>query len=150
MPRDRNLSLSPEDRQRLLKESANLANQRRLACWAILLLTDGRSRGEVARECKVHPVTVARWIARFRKQGIVGLLGRKRSPGRRSKLTETHLDFLRKTALTPPRQLGKPFSKWTLERLARYFSAQTGVGIRGNYLGRVLRSLGVNWSRGAD
>jgi transposase len=150
MPRDRNLFLSSEDRQRLMKEAGNPANQRRVACWGILLLADGRPRREVARECKVHPVTVARWIARLRKHGIVGLLGQKSVQGRRSKLTETHFEFLRKTALTSPRQLGKPFAKWTLARLARYFSTQTGIGIRGNYLGRVLRNLGVSWSRGAD
>jgi len=151
MPRDPNLSLSPEDRQRLLKESANPANQqRRLACWAILLLADGRPRGEVARECKVHPVTVARWIARLQKHGIAGLLGQKNLQGRRSKLTESHLDIIRKAAVTPPRQLGRPFAKWTLERLAGYFSAQAGVSIQANYLGRILRRLGVSWSREVD
>jgi len=134
----------------LVKEAGNPANQRRLACWAILLLADGRTRGEVARECKVHPVTVARWIARLRKHGIGGLLGQKSGQGRRSKLTEAHLELLRKAALTPPRQLGKPFNRWTLERLARYFSAQTGIGVRSNYLGRLLRRRGVSWSQGLD
>jgi len=145
------LSLSAEDRQWLLKESASPANQqRRIACWAILLLADGRSRKEVARECKVHPVTVARWIARLRRNGIVGLLGLKSLRGRRSKLTESHLQVLREAALTPPHQLGKSFSIWTLERLARYFSDQTGVSIRAHYLGHLLRRMGIRWSHGTD
>jgi len=104
----------------------------------------------VARECKVHPVTVARWIARLRKQGIAGLLGQKSLRGRKSKLTKSHLQVLKEAAVAPPRSLGKPYTRWTLARLARHFSNQTGISVQSHYLGRLLRRMGIGWSHGTE
>ena len=133
----------PNLRQRLLTETANPANQRhRVACWAILLLAEGKSKGQVARECSVHPTTVARWARRLQRDGIAGLLGQLAHRGRRSRFTEAHLKVLRDAALTSPRELGKPFANWTLERLGRHLSRQIGIGIRANYLGHLLRRMG--------
>ena len=148
MPRSHRLKLSEHDRLSLIKESGDSRDKKAsMACRAILLLADGRLRSEVAKECKVHAVTVGRWASRFRKHGLRGLLP-KDNPrgGRPPKLQSHHLELLRKTALTPPEELAKPFRQWTLERLARYFIQQTGITIRGHYIGRLLKRMGVSWS----
>ena len=117
-------------------------------CRGLLLLAGGHSRREVAARSHVHPVTVSRWASRFQRRGLGGLRGFERGrSGRPLKIRGEHIELLRKSAVTPPSELGKPFSRWTLDRLARYFHEQAGIKIRPHYIGLLLRRMGISWSR---
>jgi transposase len=107
-------------------------------------LAKGKTREQVAQFAAVHPVTVGRWLSRYRQQGLAGLRHPKQHKrGRRPKLLPEQLELVKRAALTPPRQLGKPFAEWTLRRLACYLAQQTGVSVRFHYLGLLLRRMGV-------
>jgi len=92
----------------------------------------------------VHPATVGRWAARFRRRGLAGLQGPERDArGRPRRLHVEHLQLLRQTVLTSPRELGYAFTVWTLPRLAESLRQQTGATVQANYLGRLLHRMGI-------
>jgi transposase-like protein len=63
--------------QRRTTISAGLARRARM----VLLRADGASLADVARRVEVAPRVVAKWIKRYRQQGLRGL-GDKARPGR--------------------------------------------------------------------
>ena len=139
------LKLTEADRHALINEVGRTSNEDvKRACKAVLLLAEGHRRRQVAQVFRVHPVTIGRWLSRYRRHGLSGLCQPKQDKrGRRPKLMPEQLELLKQAALTPPRQLGKPFAEWTLRRLARYLAQQTGVSVRFHYLGLLLRHMGV-------
>ncbi|MCI0423087.1 MAG: helix-turn-helix domain-containing protein [Acidobacteria bacterium] len=149
MPRRVLLKLTEADRQALMDEVVRTSDENvRRACKALLKLSEGKGRKEVATAIKVHPTTVGRWAAQFRRHGLKGLAGSEAAPrGRPPKLRGEHLDLLCKAAQTVPRDLGKSFARWTLQRLTRHFAQQTGLGIRPQHVGFLLRRAGINWSQ---
>ena len=63
--------------QRRTTVSAGLARRARM----VLLRADGTSLADVARRVEVAPRVVAKWLKRYRQQGLRGL-GDKAHPGR--------------------------------------------------------------------
>lgn len=149
MARPSLLKLNESDRALLVRESANTAvADVRDACRAVLLIAGGLSRSAVGGQLGVHPSTVGRWLARFRHRGIVGLRGPDvDGRGRPVRLTVEHLQVLRNTALTPPKELGYAFTTWTLPRLASYLDEKTGVTAQPEYIGRLLRRMNLTRRR---
>jgi len=137
--------LTETDQQALMNEADRASNEPlQKACRAILLLAKGKTREQVAQFVAVHPVTVGRWVARYRQHGLAGLRHPKQHKrGRRPKLLPEQLELVRRAALTPPRQLGKLFAQWTLTRLSRYLAQQTGVSVQPHYLALLLRRMGI-------
>lgn len=143
MARPSLLQLSDGDRDLLAREAARTtAANVRDACRAVLLIGSGQSRSSVGAQLGVHPATVGRWLARFRNRGIDGVRGpEKDTRGRPARLTAEHLDILRKTVLTSPKDLGYAFTVWTLPRLATYLLDKTGVTAQPEYIGRLLHRM---------
>lgn len=115
------LDFSESDRRQLLAEAAKSTDPDfRDACRAVLLLGSGQSRPEVAVQFDVHPATVGRWAASFRRRGVKGLHGPEQDRRVRPRKLQTQdLEWLCQTLRTPPRKLGYAFSNWTLPHLAR-------------------------------
>jgi len=149
MARPSLLRLTQGDRDALLIEAERTAvADVRDACRALIMIDDGFSRAAVGAQMGVHPSTVGRWSARYRRRGISGLKGPEQDRrGRPVRLTTEHLELLRTTALTPPQQMGYAFTTWTLPRLATYLGVQTGVTAQPQYLGRLLRQMNLNRRR---
>jgi transposase len=145
MARPSLLKLSEADEHQLLDAAAESPEAHfRDACRAVLSLARGVTRPQVAEEFRVHPATIGRWAARYRQRGLAGLRGPERDArGRPRRLQVEHLQLLRQTVLTPPRQLGYAFTAWTLPRLAEFLKRQRGVAVQGHYLGRLLHRMGI-------
>jgi transposase len=150
MARSSLLNLNDADRQALLDEIARTFDPKvRRSCEAVLRLSEGLSRSAVAAEMAVHPTTVGRWARRFRRLGLRGLTGQPAvRRGRPAKVSSEQLDLLCNMALSSPGAFGKPFERWTLQRLTRCFVQETGLSIRPNSVGLLLRRKGVRWSHG--
>jgi len=117
-------------------------------CRAILLLADGLLREGVAAKFGVHPATVGRWAAHYRRRGIDGLRGPEHDGrGRPPKLQVVHLKRLRQVVVTPPQNLGYAFTSWTLPRLARYLKETCEVSVQPHYLGLLLHRMGIQRRR---
>lgn len=145
MTRPSLLRLDRMAKQELLNEAnASSDPDFRDACRAIVLLGGGAPRDIVADQYGVHPATIGRWGASYRKRGISGLRGPEEdSRGRPAKLDVKHLELLKEIVLLPPRQLGYAFTNWTLPRLATVLKKRAGVSVRPHYLGLLLHRMGI-------
>lgn len=145
MARPSLLKLSTADERELRYAMAESAEANfRDACRAVLSLAGGATRQQVATQLDVHPATVGRWAARFRRRGLAGLQGPEHDArGRPRRLQVEHLQLLRQTVLTSPRDSGYAFTLWTLPRLAEFLRQRAGVTVQPNYLGRLLHRMGI-------
>ena len=149
MARPSLLKLSRAEREELAAQAAKSPDADfRDCCRAVLLLDRGAPRELVADQFGVHPATIGRWAAGYRERGVAGLRGPEQDRrGRPRKLEVGHLEFLKRTVLLSPRQLGYAFTSWTLPRLARYLAQKRGVSVRPHYLGLLLHRMGITRKR---
>lgn len=71
---------------------------------------------EISREIGLHPINVRKWLHRFNRYGLQGLLPR-RSPGRPRLFSEEQRRAIIGLATTEPQDLGLEFEAWSLQRL---------------------------------
>jgi transposase len=85
----------------------------------IALSYEGYPVSVIWKRLNVHPVNVRKWIRRFNRYGIDGILERKKA-GRKpviNKFIEQRIIAIFKTK---PRELGLPFNTWSLRKLQAY------------------------------
>ena len=107
-----------------------LEARRRLAVQRV---EDGWSQREVAAFLGVHPVTVARWMARFRAEGEDGLAA-KPTPGRPRFLTAAQETTVLGWLADPPTRHGFRTDLWTARRVADLIHKRLKVRFHPHYL----------------
>ena len=113
----------------------------------IIHLSDqGQSVQEIAAAWAVHPQTVRRTLQAFNAGGVATLPDKPRR-GRPRKTTERYVRLLTEAVQTSPRELGYPFSSWTLDRLREHVGRQTGVLLNPRYLSQVMAKHGIVYRR---
>ena len=114
----------------------------------VLLSSQGYNSTEIASLVGRHPASVRKWIHRFNELGISSLTHAP-SPGRKRSYTEEQAQEMIEIALTEPRALGQPYSRWSLHRLTRYL-IDTGVvkTISHDTVWRTLRARGISFKKG--
>jgi transposase len=112
-----------------------LEARRRLAVQRV---EDGWSQREVAAFLGVHPVTVAKWMARFRAGGEDGLAA-KPTPGRPRFLTPAQEKQVIAWLADPPTKHGFRTDLWTARRVAELIRAKLNVEFHPHYLREWLR-----------
>jgi transposase len=90
--------------------------------------------------------TVLKTIHRFSAEGLASLADRPRS-GRPVKATEKYVEVLKEAVQHSPRDLGYPFSSWTLERLREHVGHLTGVLLNPRYLSSLMGKNGIVYRR---
>ena len=123
-----------EARLRTRAQIVLLASEQRLAAPAI------------ARIVREDEQTVRRWLKRYLAEGVEGLKDRP-MPGAPGKVTPGYREQLLATVRRRPRSLGRPYSLWTLRRLADYLAEQTGVRVTYETTRRVLAAAEIVLSR---
>jgi transposase len=86
----------------------------------ILARHEGRSMSEIAHILDVDRATVRRWLLRFEKDGMRGLVHGSTGKSRKRKFNDTVRDAVARIAMASPAVLGEPFSHWSLRRLRAY------------------------------
>jgi transposase len=107
-----------------------LEARRRLAVQRV---EDGWTQREVAAFLGVHPVTVAKWMARFRDQGADGLAA-KPTPGRPRFLTPAQEKQVLGWLADPPTKHGFRTDLWTAKRVAELILKKLKVRFHPHYL----------------
>ena len=97
--------------------------RRRLACQRV---GDGWSQRQVAAFLGVHPVTVAKWMARHRADADAGLAA-KPAPGRPPFLTPEQEATVLGWLADPPTAHGFRTDLWTARRVAELIADRLGV-----------------------
>jgi transposase len=100
---------------------------------AIRRVGEGWTQQEVAAFLGVHPVTVAKWVARHRADGDDGLKG-KPTPGRPRFLTALQEREVLGWLADSPTEHGFRTDLWTARRVAELVHGKFGVRFHPNYL----------------
>jgi transposase len=98
-----------------------------------MLVLGGRTQAAVATALDVHPVTVAKWMAKHRSQGEAGLAA-KPTPGRPRFLTPQQDRQVRRWLAQKPTVHGFPTDLWTARRVAELIQRKFGISFHPNYL----------------
>jgi transposase len=136
-----------------LSELRQLADHRRRisqVTWRariVLAFFEGEQYLDIGRRLGCSQHTIARWIKRFRAEGVAGLQNRpreRRGQGRRQKLLAV---FLPDTVHQSPRTLGLARDRWTLQSLQEQCYQQTGERPSLESIRRSLKRFGYSWKR---
>ncbi len=97
----------------------------------ILLSSQGRTAAEISQTLKFHPSNIKKWIRKFNRDGINGIVVKKRGPqgGPRPHFTAAQTAAILELANTDPSGLGLPFKEWTPQKLANT-AVERGIVIR--------------------
>jgi transposase len=110
---------------------------------ALVLLSQGKLPGEVAKLVGVDRRSVRRWRAAIRQDGEKGLRARPAS-GRPPKLEAADKRKLESLLLKGPLAAGFGTDLWTCPRVAELIEQRFGVQYHVDHIGRLLHDLG--WS----
>jgi len=123
--------LSEEEAKVIKKWSHSRTEAVRLVQRAtiIRLASEGHMVPHIAQTMEVGQKMVRMWLKRFAEQGLVGLQDVPRTGSPSLYGAEEKAQII-STAMTPPSELGLPFSSWTFERLATYVREVLGIGMK--------------------
>lgn len=138
-----------EDQQTELAELYRSTKDVRLrtrAQMVLLAYEQHLSAPAIAAIVREDDETVRRWLKRYLETGIEGLQDRPR-PGAAPKITKEFVEQLLEAVRHRPRSLEQPYSMWTLQRLATYLAAHTGIQVSDETIRRLLATHEIVFSR---
>ncbi len=112
----------------------------------IRLSAQGQTAGQIAVLWDLTSEGVRRILKRFNAQGMASLADRHRG-GRPRQITDRYVALLKEAVQTSPRDLGYPFSCWTLERLREHLRQKTHVLVHPAYLSQVMAKNQIVYRR---
>ncbi|HEU5422538.1 MAG TPA: helix-turn-helix domain-containing protein [Nitrolancea sp.] len=121
----------------------------RLRTRAQIVLLAGEQRltaPAIARIVRESDQTVRTWLKRWLAEGVEGLQDRP-MPGGPTKITAAYREQLLAAVRQRPRCLGRPYSLWTLQRLADYLAELTGIRLTYETVRVALKAGGIVLSR---
>ena len=117
-------------------------------CQIVLLAGKGRRRrGAIAEGVGCSVSWVNRVVARFRDDGVAGLLDRREDNGPEPKLDEWFLSTLYDVVDGSPQDYGYPRPTWTRELLVAVLHTLTGVRVHPGTMSRALARIGARLGR---
>ena len=112
----------------------------------VRLSSQGKTAGEIAGLWEMTGQGVRKVIHRFNREGIAGLSDRPRR-GRPGKTDDRYVALLKEAVRSSPRDLGYPFSCWTLERLREHLARQTRIILSAAWLSQLLAKHDIVYRR---
>lgn len=133
------------DLDRLYRRTRNVRLRTRTQ-MILLALEQEMVASEIATLVRSSEQTVRNWIKRFNAEGIEGLKDRPRL-SEPVKVTPEYHERLLAAVRRRPRALGRPYSLWTLQRLADFMAEETGIRLSHEGVRQVLGRSGIKMSR---
>jgi transposase len=112
----------------------------------IRLSSRGKASREIADILERSYSGVRKTINRFNVEGFASLTDKPRT-GRPRKRTERYVALLKEAVQISPRDLGYPFSAWTLERLREYLVRKTHIVLSPPHLSRLMAENDIVYRR---
>ena len=112
----------------------------------IRLSSQGQTTSEIAALWAMTSEVVRRLIHRFNADGLAALADKPRG-GRPAKVTDRYIALLKETVQTNPRDLGYPFSCWTLGRLREHLARKTRIILNPTYLSQLMAKNEIVYRR---
>ena len=141
----RSLTVQERDQLRRLVQSNGDARivRRAQIIWFSLR---GKTPKEIADILERSCSGVRRIISEFNSQGFASLADKPRG-GRPRKRTDHYVELLKEAVQANPRDMGYPFSCWTLERLREHLARKTRIILSPPHLSRLLAESGIVYRR---
>lgn len=139
----------PGKQVELLETAFREAKKKReiLRFQALLLLTQGYRRMEVAKIVRTSIHAIEDWITQFRKHGIEGLRD-KGQPGNHRKLTVDQKEQLKTYVITKtPDQMGLEDKFWSPDLLSQLIRKKFSVVYQREASRRLLHSFGLSFHK---
>ena len=108
---------------------------------ALVLVLDGRTRGEAAELCGMDRQTLRDWVHRYNAEGLAGLSDRAR-PGPAPKLTPAQEAEVAELVRTGPSLAEHGVIRWRRKDLAGVIERRFGAVLAERSAGALLRRLG--------
>jgi transposase len=135
------------DLQHILRSRTTPGSLRQRA-ELVWLLAGGASLAEASEWVGLHYTNAHIWLRRFLEMGIAGLSDRPKS-GRPRSYDEDATTEVIKAAAARPKDLGLPFTTWSLPKLQEYLRQRPGLeGITRSTIRRRLRQEGFRFYEG--
>lgn len=128
--------------RKLRKRSPDMHVYRRVQ--AIHLSAQRLKAQQIAEIVSRSPLTVTRWIHEFNDQGLVALWPGK-STGRPPKADADFQAALVQTVDQNPRDLGYPFTRWSVDLLTEHMRRTTHVDVSCSTVYHTLKLLGYRY-----
>ena len=112
----------------------------------IRLSARGKAPSEIADLLERSCSGVRKIINRFNTEGFASLADKPRK-GRPRKRTDQYVALLKEAVQASPRDLGYPFSAWTLERLREHLARQTHIVLSPPHLSRLMAENDIVYRR---
>jgi transposase len=133
--------------QRLLRSRTTPAGLRR-RCELIWLLAGGASLAEASEWVDLHYTNAHVWVKRFLSSGVAGLSDQPKSGRPRVYGKDIDTEVI-KAAAARPKDLGLPYTTWSLPKLQEYLNQQLGLkGITRSTIRRRLHQEGFHFYEG--
>lgn len=139
----------PGEQVVLLEKTFKEAKKRReyIRIQALILLTQGYKRAEVAKIVRISIYALNGWITKFRKKGIEGLLDAPQ-PGNHRKLTIEQKNQLKQLLTTQtPEQLNLEGKFWTPVLLSQLIKAKYQISYQHEACRRLLHQSGLSFHK---
>jgi transposase len=137
--------LNPAEAQRLVKITRTAKDRVRLRRAGIVLASvQGRSAADAAAMFAATAQYAREVIHAFNQQGFAAL-DPKWSGGRPPRFGPAARELICRVAKTPPQQLGRPFTTWSLTKLAEHLSEHHRIVASTETVRLILREAGINW-----
>lgn len=138
-----------EDERRLIEKKVSQKTlptrvyQRYQIIW---LRSQGIPPGDICRFYQVHPHTVRSWVRRFNEEGFARFEERSEVGGRPPQIDSDTRTKIIQTALSRPKDLGQPFTQWSLMKLKEYLETQGIISsISPEGIRKILRAKGISY-----
>jgi transposase len=137
--------LEPAEAQRLVKITRTARDRVRLRRAGIVLASvQGRSASEAAAMFAATPRYAREVIHAFNEPGFAAL-DPKWSGGRPRRIGPAVRETVCRVAKTPPQELGRPFTTWSLSKLVEYLAGHKSIRLSTESVRQILRDAGVSW-----
>jgi transposase len=137
--------LDPAEAQRLVKITRTARDRVRLRRAGIVLASvQGRSAAEAAALFAATPQYAREVIHAFNEKGFAAL-DPKWSGGRPRRFGPAARELVCRVAKTAPRQLGRPFTTWSLTKLVEYLGEAHRLVVSTDTVRVILREAGISW-----
>ncbi|HEY0692863.1 MAG TPA: IS630 family transposase [Kribbella sp.] len=138
-------SLEPEEAQRLVKITRTARDRVRLRRAGIVLASfQGRSASEAAGMFAASAQYAREVIRAFNESGFAAL-DPKWSGGRPARFGPRVRETVCRVAKTPPQEVGRPFTTWSLSKLVEYLAEHKKINISTESVRKILRTAGISW-----
>ena len=112
----------------------------------VSLSARGKRVSEIAEILERSQSGVRKVINAFNAEGLASLADKPRQ-GRPRKRTDEYVALLKEAVQASPRDLGYPFSCWTLERLREHLARQTHILLSPTHLSRLMGENDIVYRR---